>query len=146
MLQPVEFSLFSSKFKEMFEHLRRAKYEGRQSLCLGEGGLSVPVRQWVGAWGWVGGGPCSAIAHLVRWDCGSPSHLSFIYFFYYGKISDFYLFIYFWLFRAVPVAYGGFQARDPIVATATGLRQSHSNTRSEPHLGPIPQLTATPDP
>ena len=29
---------------------------------------------------------------------------------------------------------------------AAGLRQSHSNTRSEPCLRPTPQLTATPDP
>ena len=27
-----------------------------------------------------------------------------------------------------------------------GLRHSHSNTRSELHLGPTPQFTATPDP
>ena len=28
-------------------------------------------------------------------------------------------------------------------AIAAGLRHSHSNTRSEPHLQPTPQLTAT---
>uniref|UniRef100_A0A4X1TY62 C2H2-type domain-containing protein n=1 Tax=Sus scrofa TaxID=9823 RepID=A0A4X1TY62_PIG len=42
-------------------------------------------------------------------------------------------------FRATPAAYGGSQARDPNGAVATGLRQSHSNTRSEPHLQPTPQ-------
>ena len=31
-------------------------------------------------------------------------------------------------------------------AAAAGLCQSHSNARSEPHLRPIPQLTAIPDP
>ena len=31
-------------------------------------------------------------------------------------------------------------------ATATGLRQSHSNSTSKLHLRPIPQLTAKPDP
>ena len=42
------------------------------------------------------------------------------------------------------MAYGGSQARGQIGATAAGL--CHSNTGSEPHLRPIPQLTATPDP
>ena len=31
-------------------------------------------------------------------------------------------------------------------AVAAGLHQNHSNTRSEPHLCPKPQLTATPNP
>ena len=51
----------------------------------------------------------------------------------------------FCLFRAAPMAYGGSQARDPIGAIAAGLYHSRSNTRSEPRLRPIPQLTATPD-
>ena len=46
---------------------------------------------------------------------------------------------------AAPAAYGGSQARGPIGAVATGLRQSHSNSGSEPRLQPTPQLTATPD-
>ena len=37
-------------------------------------------------------------------------------------------------FRATPVAYGGFQARDRIRAVAASLYHRHSNTRSEPHL------------
>ena len=45
-----------------------------------------------------------------------------------------------------PTAFGGSQARGQIGAVAAGLCQSHSNARSEPHLRPIPQLTATPDP
>jgi len=44
------------------------------------------------------------------------------------------------------MAYGGSQARGRIGAVATGLRQSHSNTGSEPCLQPTPQLTATLDP
>ena len=48
--------------------------------------------------------------------------------------------------RAAPVAYGGSQARGLIRAVAAGLHLSHSNTGSEPHLQPIPQLTTTPDP
>ena len=66
----------------------------------------------------------------------------------------FYLFIYFFVFFlllllffwAAPVAYGASQARGQIGAVATGLRQSHSNTGSEPRLQPTPQLTATLDP
>jgi len=46
---------------------------------------------------------------------------------------------------AAPAAYGGSQARGPIRAVATGLRQSHSNAGSEPRLQPTPQLTATLD-
>ena len=38
------------------------------------------------------------------------------------------------LFRAIPTAYGGSLARGPIRAAASGLRQSHSNVRSEPCL------------
>ena len=44
------------------------------------------------------------------------------------------------LFRATPVAYGGSRARGPIGATAASLHHNHSNTRSEPHLRPTPQL------
>ena len=46
---------------------------------------------------------------------------------------------------AAIVAYGGSQARGLIGAVAAGLRQSHSNMGSEPHLQPTPQLTATLD-
>ena len=48
--------------------------------------------------------------------------------------------------RAALVAYGGSLARGLIGAVATSLHQSHSNTRSEAHLRPTPQLTATSDP
>ena len=59
-----------------------------------------------------------------------------------------YLFIYLFIvfYRAAHVAYGGSQARSQIEAVAVGLCHSHSNSGSEPHLGPIPQLTAIPDP
>ena len=49
-------------------------------------------------------------------------------FFYFSFI------LFFCLSRAVPAAYGGSQARGLIGAVAASLRQSHSNTRSEPHL------------
>ena len=52
----------------------------------------------------------------------------------------------FCLFRAAPAAYGGSQARGRIQDTVAGLHHSHSNTESEPHLPPIPQLKVTPDP
>ena len=45
---------------------------------------------------------------------------------------------FFFLFRAVPPAYGGCQARGPIGATAAGLHHSHSNIRSELRLWPTP--------
>ena len=57
-----------------------------------------------------------------------------------------FFFFFLCLFRAAPVAYGGSQVRGQIRATAAGLYHSHSNPRSEPHLGPTPQLMATPDP
>ena len=47
---------------------------------------------------------------------------------------------------AAPMAHGDPQARGQIRAVAAGLRHGHSNTGSKPHLRPIPQLTATPDP
>ena len=60
--------------------------------------------------------------------------------------SIFFFFFFFLLFLwAAPAAYGGSQARGPIGAVATGLRQSHSNAGSEPCLQPTPQLTAMPD-
>jgi len=66
------------------------------------------------------------------------------------KFNNFTLFfVLFCLFAiswAAPAAYGGSQARDLIGAIATGLRQSHSNTGSEPRLRPTPQLMATPYP
>jgi len=37
-------------------------------------------------------------------------------------------------FQSRMVAYGGFQARSRMGAVATGLRHSHSNMGSEPHL------------
>ena len=57
-----------------------------------------------------------------------------------------FLFLFFYLFRAIPGAYGGSQPRGPTGVVATGLCQSHSNARTEPCLRPTSQLTATPDP
>ena len=41
---------------------------------------------------------------------------------------------FFFFFRAVPMAYGGSQARAQIRAVAAGLHHSHSNAGSEPRL------------
>ena len=51
-------------------------------------------------------------------------------------------FFFFGLFRAVPMAYGGSQARERIRAVVAILRHSHSNPRSEPCLRPTPELMA----
>ena len=66
----------------------------------------------------------------------------FIYFIYLF-LSSFCLFAF---SVAIPTAYGGSQARGLIGAVAAGLRQSHSNTGSEPHVRSTPQLTAMLDP
>ena len=50
------------------------------------------------------------------------------------------------LFRAAPATYGSTLARGCIEATTASLYHSHSNTRSEQHLPPTPQLIAMPDP
>ena len=58
----------------------------------------------------------------------------------------FFVFFFFAFSSAAPAAYGGSQARGLMGAVATGLRQSHSNARSEPRLRPTPKLTATLNP
>ena len=45
-------------------------------------------------------------------------------------------------FGATPASYGSSQARGGIRAAAASLH--HSNTKSELHLGPMPQPAATP--
>ena len=49
------------------------------------------------------------------------------------------------IFRATTAAYGCSQARGQIRAIAASLLHSHSNTGSESHLQPTPQLMASPD-
>ena len=56
-------------------------------------------------------------------------------------------FVFFFVFsRAAFAAYGGSKGRGLIGAVAAGLRQSHSNAGSKPHLQPTPQVKAMPDP
>ena len=50
------------------------------------------------------------------------------------------------LFRAIPMAYGGSQARGRIRTTAPSLHHRHSNMGSEPCLQPTPQHVTTRDP
>ena len=52
----------------------------------------------------------------------------------------------FFLFRAVPAAYGGSQARGLMGGIAASLHHSHSNVGSGPRLQPTPQLLAMLDP
>ena len=59
------------------------------------------------------------------------------------SLFSFFLFL---LSMAAPAVYGGSLARGRIRATAAGLHHSHSNSGSEPHLQPTPQLPAMPDP
>ena len=56
-----------------------------------------------------------------------------------------YIYIFICLLRAIPEAYGSSQARSQITATTACLHHSQSKARSEMHLRPTPQLTATPD-
>ena len=53
-----------------------------------------------------------------------------------GKHQDVFLYFtfFFLLFRAIPAAYGGSQARGVIGAVATGLYHSRSNAGSKPRL------------
>ena len=55
-------------------------------------------------------------------------------------------FNFFFLFRAVPVVYGSFQARGQIAAAVAGLHHSRSNPGSEPQLQLTSQLAAMLDP
>ena len=61
------------------------------------------------------------------------------------KLLLLFFFVFLLFLWAAPATYGGSQARGLIEAVAAGLRQSHSNSGSEPHLQPTPQLTATLD-
>ena len=65
---------------------------------------------------------------------------------YCNSIFSFFWFLFFCLFRATAVAYGGSQARGLIGAVAAGLLKSHSNAISKLRLQLTPQITARPDP
>ena len=66
-----------------------------------------------------------------------------------GSFESTFLFFFFFVFlgplpRHMEIPRLG--ARGLLGAVATGLCHSHSNARSEPHLRPTPQFTATLDP
>ena len=101
---------------------------------------------------------CACIKHSENNpDIASPklSHIpGSMHYFNTGKekvtstmsiLSFLFFFFFLLLFRAAPTAYGGSQARAPIGATAVSLHHSHSDSGSESHLCPTPQLMATPD-
>ena len=71
--------------------------------------------------------------------CGKEKECKVFYILYY-------YYYYYLLFRAAPAAYGSSQIRGQIRAAAAGLYHSHSNARSELHLGPTPQPTVMLDP
>ena len=60
--------------------------------------------------------------------------------------TDFFCFLFFWLFRAVPKAYGSSPARGRIRVAAAGLCHSYSNSGSKLCLWSTPHLRAMPDP
>ena len=51
----------------------------------------------------------------------------------YPPVSHLFIYLFIFLFRATPEAYGGSQARGLIRAVAAGLCHSHSNTGSLTH-------------
>ena len=57
-----------------------------------------------------------------------------------------FFFFFFGLFRAIPKAYGGSQARSLIRAITASLHHSHDKVWSKLCLWPTAQFTATPDP
>ena len=73
--------------------------------------------------------------HLSLNSC-APKVFFVCLFWFFG-----FCFFFFLLFKAALAAYGSFQAQGQIGAAAASLCHSHSNTRSEPHLQPMPWLT-----
>ena len=63
-----------------------------------------------------------------------------------GEHSREFIFFFFGLFRATPMAYGNSQAWGQIGTAAASLHHSHNKEGSELRLQPAPQLTATSDP
>jgi len=82
-----------------------------------------------------------------QWFGGSREifHASHCCFILFLKIICLFIYLFFGLFRVVPTAYGGSQARGWIRALAAGLCHSH-NAGPERRLWPTPQLKAMPDP
>ena len=71
--------------------------------------------------------------------------VKYMYQYYLFQKCERFFFCLFAISWAAAAAYGSSQVRGQIRAVAASLRQSHSNTGSEPHLQPTPQFMATPD-
>ena len=70
---------------------------------------------------------CGCVYHSDKsWDMGGYSEVRHFY-----KMAKGIFFFFFWLFRATPAAYGGFQARGWNGAAAAGIH--HSNAGSLTH-------------
>ena len=78
--------------------------------------------------------------------CSSCIYLTYLYLSFLIWKMGVVIIIFFAISWAAPAAYGGSQVRGLIGGVAASLRQSHSNSGSEPRLLPTPQLTAMPDP
>ena len=74
---------------------------------------------------------CSIVFYLIKHSVSNK----------YKRVLRFILKLF---FRAIPVAYGSSQARGRVRATDAGLCHSHSNTGSQLHLWPVPQLMGSP--
>ena len=84
-----------------------------------------------------------ALPECIYLTTGSVHPLiTFIYFLHYLFYSK----LLFFLSTATLTAYGSSQARGLIGTAAAGLRHSRDNTGSGPHLRPMLQLIAMPDP
>ena len=62
------------------------------------------------------------------------------------SILFYFIILFYCLFSATLVVYGGSQVRDGIGAIAAGLRHNHSSAGSKLSLWPTPQLMAMPGP
>uniref|UniRef100_A0A8D1ZL36 Uncharacterized protein n=1 Tax=Sus scrofa TaxID=9823 RepID=A0A8D1ZL36_PIG len=78
----------------------------------------------------------------VTWSQHDPSlcksEMSNKYIKFWDKSIYLFIYFYFLLFKATPVAYGGSQAKGQIRATAAGLHHSYSNAGFKMHLQPTP--------
>ena len=76
-----------------------------------------------------------SVAFFCKYFSHSGSY-RFVYgFLWYAKdFKVFFLFVFCFLFRVTPVAYGSSQAGGQIGAMAAGLHHSHSSSGSKPHL------------
>ena len=91
------------------------------------------------------------VEHLFLWllaTCMSSRKISLqVFCSLFNQVVWVFLFCFVFHFRTAPEAYGSSQDNSHSNGVAaTGLHHSHSNARSEPHLQPMPQVAAMPDP